>query len=204
MLPLRAQLKAARKKNARGLWFVPNGSLRAILSKEAVLRQLEECSIAIEVRDEILEHILHDSISVFATLVHIGQESGIVQCVSNQLRDINLPVGPEAVEELGLDHRFGDKQWIYIAPIFKRRTVLLTLKDSHILPILEDVEMKGGGFSKSFRVTVDAQNQELVTISPGETVGVVRAANCSCTILKHSPPGSRPFQKGVNYQGRRR
>jgi hypothetical protein len=164
MASLKAQLKAARRRSAHGSWFVPNGAIRAILNREAVSSQLSDCNIPIEVYDEVLELVLKECTNLFAILVRIEQEPRIVDFISQELRDYKLPLSLDAIEGLNLDAKFVKKQWEYIAPIFKRRNVLLKLKDDHVLPFLEDHKMSAneGGYANAYRITLDASHQELV------------------------------------------
>jgi hypothetical protein len=182
MTSLKAELKAARKRTAHGSWFVPRGSLRGILNRQAVSNRLSESQIPLEVRDEVLERVLHDASSLFGVLVRIEQEHLIADCLSHDLRDEKLPVGPEAMEGLGVDPRFFDKQWEFLAPVFERRNVLLRLKDRHVLPFLEDRRMSDseGAYANAFRVTLDARHQDLVKVEHGEQVSLSFKLFLSC------------------------
>lgn len=156
MTSLKARLKSERRRTAHGFWFVREESLQKILTKDAVLRRISECDIPLEVRAEVVDHVLTDARILFAILVRVEQEHLIAECLSYEIRDDKLPViVPESMEGLDVDPKFFEKRWEFLAPIFRRRNVLLKLKDQYILPFLEDrrLDDSEGGFANAFRVT---------------------------------------------------
>ncbi|RFU33949.1 hypothetical protein B7463_g2365, partial [Scytalidium lignicola] len=174
MTSLKAQLKSRRRRTAHGCWFVPEGSLQEILTKDAILSRISECGIPLEVRSEVVDHVLSDARVLFAILVRIEQEHLIAECLSHDIRDDKLSViTPESMEGLKIDPRFFEKRWEFLAPIFRRRNVLLKLKDQHVLPFLEDrrLDDSQGGYANAFRVTLDARHQGLVQFGPDDKVG---------------------------------
>ena len=172
MVSLKDSLKAARQRTAHGSWFLPKECLHSILTRDAVSLRLFECGVPPEVREEVLERVMHDARAVFGILVRIKQESLIADCLSRDLQDGKLPVGPDLLEGIDVDPKFFDRQWEFQAPIFTRSSVLLTLQDRHILPYLEDHKMdkSEGGYANAFRVTLDSQHQRLVNATDGSSV----------------------------------
>lgn len=95
----------------------------------------------------------------------------MLELIENEILDDKLPL-ESPVEGIELNDKFFKKQWEFLAPIFTQRSVVLKLKDNHILPFLEDVKLDNahGGYANAFRVSLDPCHQGLVEARPGDQV----------------------------------
>jgi len=160
---LKDELKAVRQKTAHGKWFLPRARLKQVLTKERVLRHLLEFGVASELVEESLHRIIHSALKILAILIVVEQDALITDFLAHDLTDGSLPLFATTIPVANVSHKFFDRQWEYIAPIFKRRNVVLRLQEDHILPFLEDVRMDDadGGYANAFIVSLDPDHQEI-------------------------------------------
>lgn len=184
MASLKESLKAVRRRTAHNRWFVPEGELRRVLTRDSVSRRLSECNIPPESLEETLNFVLTKATKIFAILVRIEQEVLMLEFIENETLDDKLPL-ESPVEGLELNAKFFEKQWEFLAPVFTQRSVALNLKDNHILPFLEDIKLDyaHGGYANAFCVSLDPCHQGLVEAGPGDQVSkrMLSNSNSRCS-----------------------
>jgi hypothetical protein len=173
MSSFKESLKAARRKTAHGFYFVPEGHLSKLFTGGDIRQELSRCAVPPEMLEDTLQLVTTKARKLFATLVRSDQQSLIMYCIENEIFDDRLPLD-NPIPDLNLNEKFYNIQWEFLAPVFSKRSVVLKLKDDHIMPFLEDskIDNAHGGFADAFRVALDPNHQALEAIAANSQDGV--------------------------------
>lgn len=161
--------------------FLPNGFVKKIVTRDAVIANLKPERDSNQTNDEVLIHfILHDATIIFAIIVRLclnGEE--LYRCMrrfqENNFTDNCLPVKEEdtttlrCFEEinepslrwnLARTELFIDIQFGFLAPVFSRAVFRMNLETQYILPFIEkDSQTREGAFSYVFRALIHETHQ---------------------------------------------
>lgn len=151
-------------------FFVPWAALVELLSRGNIRAVLKEC---IEIThlykiDELLDIISNGGgLRVFAILLVI-QRPHLIKKLVEKLRlenhhlDSNLPFDPETLfsitEDAEASHQFADRQWEFIAPVFRKDQSYRSFCNRTVLPFTEQEELGRGAFGRIYKVTIPASH----------------------------------------------
>jgi hypothetical protein len=164
-------------------YFIPTDSLEAIVTQEAIQKELERmtgtCNVA---KSQIARRIFEYCHKLFAILVLTGKEAAIFDFVHERINDSHLPIKRPS-RGFGEDEHltnlkfmeswprrkieeFCRDQWMVLAPIFHTAHIHYELDDNVTLPFVEDHEnaplvVRTGGYSDVWPVRIYSSHQNI-------------------------------------------
>lgn len=157
---------------ARVLFF-PDYALKYVLDYNVVAEVIAESEIPLHDHSGVINDILNGAQKIFCILVCIRQVNYMHLLLRSGIGDAKLALSREDLKASDLPapvvDEFWEQQWEFIAPIFKSR--VQKLDPSCILPFKEERVLGEGGYGEVMRVVLYRSHQDLVSDSPGDTVG---------------------------------
>lgn len=162
-------MRGLRCQNAHRQWFIPQQSLRQLMSKDKIREALRESGTKAYLLDETTSFVFKNGVKIFSILILIHQSS-LIDCFikSDQLQDRRLPFDSEFLKnEILIDYtqenaqEFYEKQWEFIAPEFFRGTLTRSLNKNVVLPFITNKEIDEGGFGTVYEIALHPDHQKL-------------------------------------------
>ncbi|KAL8723337.1 MAG: hypothetical protein Q9181_007303 [Wetmoreana brouardii] len=200
MADLRAQIHGLRRQNVKSLYFVPDGTLKRVITEPAVLSAIEACEISPGRRDEIVERVTHGGRRLFATLTLINRPVLILKFIENDQLiprglDSSLPFSLPTLQDIlptADADDFFEKQWEFTAPVLSRCQGHRILNEHTRFPFMDSTLLEEGGFGKVFEVEVHPDHGDFVGMPPNQ-VKII------CKVLKQrSPQDTDDFNREIN------
>lgn len=180
---LRAQILRLRVPiHGSDRYFIPQDPLVALLTKEVVHKAVAACTeIKIYQVPELVDIILRGAIKVFAILVLLkGEEGLIVRFVEDDgfqqtALDARLPLHRSQIEALVPEETvddFDDRQWEFIVPFFSKAIIHRVMAPQVRLPFILDKDTgKEGGFGRIYEIQIHPDYHDF-QVQSGEKVGL--------------------------------
>lgn len=164
---LRAQIENNRILSTSNRWFVPESSLKTILTASAVEKALEELKCEREDRIPLAEAIRTEGIVTFAILIWMHAADAIVEFWRHATLDRSLPLHEDdanlRLPEYGTTFARRD-QWEFLPHVFRRNTPYQEIDARRILPFIRYREIPeplgSGGFGTVFREEICSTLQQ--------------------------------------------
>lgn len=157
---------------------MPEGCLDRLITRDAIIREFSKDDEPDEdprIPEDLISFILQSAKKVLATSLWSGVESRQLQRAMKIFRfaafkDSSLPVKVLDAREAPWSQlrwnnlklkTFQETQWKFVVPIFSEKNIKLDLENRHILPFKSvEREVKTGGFSEVYEVTVHESHQK--------------------------------------------
>jgi hypothetical protein len=167
------------KFDSRCAEFLPEDQFQRLVTQSAIKKEFEGCEHDDKLdREALFRWIYQNARKIFAIMVHSGFNNNEALTTLQRLRanhfgDEHLPISkpnskPERRrsiwkdERQGLRHRFYEKQWSFLAPVFSEYKFHYDLQPDVILPFITKYEEVGkGGFSRVYGFEVHPAHQYL-------------------------------------------
>lgn len=154
-------------RNFESSSFVPAGELEKLLTEEVVWTTVQQSAIDVSKRKETVRIVVSGARAIFAILVLQSKLHFIRNFIEqdqyqNGQLDAKLPVSELALQNLlgkAAGRIFWDRQWMFIAPIFRHDLSHRILKDAVVLPFIQSSHIGEGAFGIVFEVTLHPQHQ---------------------------------------------
>ena len=158
---LREQLLGLRVENNASRYFVPNGELEKITTKDMVRTIIRSCNLDECDRPEILDVIFTGAQKILGILILIDKPHLITKFIekdnyrASQL-DSWLPLSKSTLEPIihKSTQDFWEKQWEFLAPTFSNQQVHRSLDKEIILPFISKEYIDEGGFGDVYKIEV--------------------------------------------------
>lgn len=162
--------------------YMPEGHLDQLITEQSIIGELagmfnlsSQKQADVHINESLIEYILKSATKVFAISLICGVEAGALRKAmevfkSNGFDDGNLPVkftdsGETPWSQLHwpslVTHKFRQRQWMFLVPVFRRGMLDVNLEPHHILPFaLAPSEKPEGRSHNLWEVTVHEAHQE--------------------------------------------
>ncbi|KAK7431669.1 hypothetical protein QQZ08_001888 [Neonectria magnoliae] len=164
---LRSSIKRLRRKNASNRWYIPEQSLLTAMTEDAMNNALGKSGTPPHQHAETLQRILQSGRKIFAVLVLLDCQKYLANFIEADLLDdgklpFKINTLSHSLEIPGEDAGdFEEKQWEFIAPVFRRGTLNRRLGESFVLPFTRDVRIGKGMFGTVYEAVLDPDHQVL-------------------------------------------
>ena len=182
---IRHQIRALRRRNADGNWFIPEGTLISGLSREIIQDLIQNhCEIEPYAIQETTNAVEHGARRVFAILILIREVKKITAFLEHHLQSDGQTLDsrlPFSSSELGtvfmpdVASEFEELQWDLIAPVFSHRLLHRNLQIKSRLPFIKSRKIGGGGFGDVYEIVISAGHHNFK--------GVDRAKVCAASLI---------------------
>ncbi|KAG9506469.1 hypothetical protein J7337_003452, partial [Fusarium musae] len=140
---LKTNIKGLRRKNASQRWYIPERSLLAVMTEDAINNTLERSTIPSHQHAETLQRVVESGRRIYSILALLDFYQYLANFIEgDQLDDAKLPFRIDTLQTLEIPEEdakdFEDKQWELLAPVFRRGTLNRRLDESLILPFTQE------------------------------------------------------------------
>ena len=149
--------------------FLPDRELRRVLVKHEVEAALKSGCFDIEDHkwENVALAVVTGGLKTFAILVELRLESELERFLENDILDTKLPLNDILLKGTIPLHasQFEQLQWDYVAFQFRKDRYHQVIPPACILPYTEQTSLRGGGYSRVYRVRIHAAYQNLLSNS---------------------------------------
>lgn len=148
--------------------FIDPGALRDLCTADVVSDAVRDCAVESHERDQIINDIFENGITIFCILVFKRHERFLrkfLECDPHGARDARLPLPKDVLIDIAEDAAsdFYEAQWEF-RPVILIKERYLQLATHHILPFSRDEhdEERDGSFGAIYRVVIKTSMQRLL------------------------------------------
>ena len=161
-----------KKQNFEPRDFISWPQLKTFMTRERVLRLLQESQVPFHIIERTIRIVLKDGIKTFSTLAWIGVVHSIENFIEADhyrgLLDARLHMSKEMLTSVLCSEEksrlFFREQWMFLAPVLQLDQAHRRLDNHTILPFTESHNLSAGAtgaFSEMSKVTVDADHHRI-------------------------------------------
>jgi hypothetical protein len=167
MDPIEERIICLQTRNFESSSFVPTSELEQLLTEEVVRTTVHQSAIDVSKQEETVRIVVSGARAIFAILVLQSKLHFIRNFIEqdqyqNGQLDAKLPYSELALQNLlgkAAGRLFWDRQWMFIAPIFRHDLSHRILKDAVVLPFIQSSYIGEGAFGVVSEVTLHPQHQ---------------------------------------------
>ncbi|KAL2280883.1 hypothetical protein FJTKL_12195 [Diaporthe vaccinii] len=199
--------------------YMPEGHLDQLITEQSIIGELagmfnlsSQKQADAHINEGLIEYILKSATKVFAISLICGVEAGALRKAmevfkSNGFDDGNLPVkftdsGETPWSQLYwpslVTHKFRQRQWMFLVPVFRRGMLDVDLEPHHILPFALAANEKPEGRSHNlWEVTVHEAHQEEPMRKFDNSLATAAIKSCE-TEAAHAAADAKARRKNEN------